>query len=355
MRHYSQSLRDEIFKYRKRKKRSLDGSAAGLPRHYYRAGLHHALAPGSRNYGTGGSSQQSIYDSRAFYEWPDQGYKQSASWFEQKFPGTPPLRVQGTPWVQRPKVPKYSDGLLTPELMDRLMSDFRQHAAEQSLLPSEPLGNLAEVFRATEAARAADAEGVDTAGLHDTGNGLETNNLPHFSDIADALIQLKEVLPPDHPDIVNLRKAAHEWLQSPELWPNLEDFGGDPGPSKLGDGNPYERPFTEEEARVFAPEDSNHMDQAMIEQAIEQTMKSELAYGPTSEQPDAFASMEAAYDQQFAGGLEGIVQEAMPEEDPFERQRRMYDEEMMMLMNPFMMPGGFGPGGFGPMGPAPGM
>ncbi len=374
MPHYSAAMRAELFKYRKRKNLSLYGSVPGSPSGRYIRGLHHATPPGSRSYGTGRPRQQSIYDSRGFYEWPDQGYKQSASWFDQRFPGTPPLRVQGTSRRPRPTVPDHDDGVLIPKVTDSLLDRFRALAAEQSLWPTEPPGNMGEILQAIQEAKAANVGNMGTIGAQGVVPHLESTPLnnstldesvgsfPSLPDLTDAFVQLSEVLPPDHPDLINLRWAVRERLGALDSWSQSENHGGPPAPLYSAANDPYAADPYEGAEQTLAPEATTEMNQEMIEQAIDQAIQPEMTPEPTAEQPDAFASMEAAYDQQFAGGLEGIVQEAMPEEDPFERQRRMYDEEMMMLMNPFMMPGGFGSGGFGPigpgfgpMGPAPGM
>jgi hypothetical protein len=88
----------------------------------------------------------------------------------------------------------------------------------------------------------------------------------------------------------------------------------------------------------------------MTQGVFEQAMAEATGMDPA----DPFESMHAAYEQQLEQCLEGIVQDAMPEEDPFETQRRMYDQQMQ-LMDPFaaFAPGQIGPG-FGPMGPMPG-
>lgn len=331
MRHYSRALNAELFKYRKRKRISLDGTIAGQTAGIHIGGLHHVRPPGSRSHGISAAQHRSVYDEHAFYEWPDQEYGQPASWFEQSFPSTPPLRVQGPPRYPQPPVPEYDDSLMTPELQDHVADTFRRAAAEQALFPQEPQGSMAEILRATNAEIAAVAQDVDS--------------LPNLAEIADAIAQLEEVLPPDHPDIVNLRTAAHEWLEHPESWPQPEDFGVDPDPSKLGIGNPYERAPYEEAGQAFGPEDIGQMNQEMFDQTMVQVAGPEMAPEPMAE---ALDPMQDAYEQQFEQGLEAIVHEAMPEQDPFEMQQQMYDEQMRMLMNPFMMPGQFGPGPIGP-------
>ena len=61
------------------------------------------------------------------------------------------------------------------------------------------------------------------------------------------------------------------------------------------------------------------------------------------------AGIQAMCDQQPPGGLEAVIDSAMPpqaQDDPFEMERRMQDQQrqqMEQLLNPFMMPS-FGPG-----------
>ena len=71
-------------------------------------------------------------------------------------------------------------------------------------------------------------------------------DLPELWDIADALGHLQNVFPEDHPDIVNLRAAAHEILEHPECLPQFEDFGVELTESRLGSGNPYEMDLVDE-------------------------------------------------------------------------------------------------------------
>ena len=67
---------------------------------------------------------------------------------------------------------------------------------------------------------------------------------------------------------------------------------------------------------------------------------------PASEDPpDLISLVNAAYEQQMNEGLERLVREPTPEPepDPFEEEKRMYDQQLQQMMDPF------GPGPFGPM------
>lgn len=98
------------------------------------------------------------------------------------------------------------------------------------------------------------------------------------------------------------------------------------------------------------------MTQEMFDQAMRQANGAGMAPQALDGQPYPFSMAETAYDQQIGQSLEAIVEQdpmaamANPEavydpleEDPFMLQQLLYDQQMMQLMNPFMMPGP-GPG-----------
>jgi hypothetical protein len=71
--------------------------------------------------------------------------------------------------------------------------------------------------------------------------------------------------------------------------------------------------------------------EAVVAQAAEQPE-------PMAEMESQEAAMQAMCDQQPPQGLEAVIQD-----DPFEMERRMYDQQMQQMLDPFMSPG-FGPG-----------
>jgi hypothetical protein len=232
-------------------------------------------------------------------------------------------------------------------------------------------------------------------------------DLPQFWEIADALGQLQKVLPDDHPDIVNLRAAAHEILQHPERLPQPEDFGVEWTESKLGSGNPYDvdlfgEPIQEANQMEYAAD--GFYEQPDV--AFEQPMLDSLLEGL---EPDIMPAMEMAWGLDAvvesggrypeSGGLEQVIEEesfptapvefgqeqaemteslvpdplaanayglspedeinqamshiagsAEQEPDPLAAAQQMFEEQMQYMDNPFLMPG------MSPMmGPAPGM
>jgi hypothetical protein len=127
-------------------------------------------------------------------------------------------------------------------------------------------------------------------------------NLPQFWEIADALGQLQKVLPEDHPDIVNLRAAAHVILQHPELLPQPEDFGVERIESRLGSGDPYGvdlfgEPVQDVGQMEYGTDGLFEQQEAAFEQQM-QTLD-DLLEGA---EPNIMPAME------MAGGLDAVVE-----------------------------------------------
>jgi hypothetical protein len=239
----------------------------------------------------------------------------------------------------------------------------------------------------------------------------EQRGLPAFWEIADALGQLQKVLPEDHPDIVNLRAAAHEILQHPELLPQPEDFGVEWIESRLGSGDPYEvdlfgEPVQEagqmgygvdglfeQQETAFeqqmqtldglleaaepgpdimpATEMAGGLDAVVeaedgypgpggLEQVIEEDVFGAGPVGLGQEQPETTESLvpdplaDNAYgltpEDEITQAMSHIAGLAEQEPDPLAAAQQMFDEQMQYMDNPFLMPG------MSPMmGPAPGM
>jgi hypothetical protein len=98
--------------------------------------------------------------------------------------------------------------------------------------------------------------------------------------------------------------------------------------------------------------DQGQMTQEMLEMATRYVMEQQNSTepAPSEAMAEEFMSMHDGHDEPILQGLEAVVQEAMPQpepfqmqEDPYEEQRLLYEEQMQQMLNPFMMPG-FGPG-----------
>jgi hypothetical protein len=290
-------------------------------------------------------------------------------------------------------------------------SDFFLKAMEAqyaSLAEGEEVPTLADIWREHFAQ---EAELEPEMGDHIDGPAgmdmlSEQRGLPAFWEIADALGQLQKVLPEDHPDIVNLRAAAHEILQHPGLLPQPEDFGVEWTESRLGSGNPYDvdlfgepmqdagqmeygpegffgppetafaqqMPFEALEPDVMPAMDMAGGLDAIVESVdgyaepggLEQMIEGDLfGTGPVGwgqEQPammespipdplaaDSYGSAPQDQINQATDRIAGLTPQE-PEPDPFLAAQQIFDEQMQYMDNPFLMPGmGL------MMGPAPGM
>lgn len=149
--------------------------------------------------------------------------------------------------------------------------------------------------------------------------------LQRFWDITAALGHLQDVFPEDHPDIVNLRAAAHEILEHPELLPQPEDFGVELTESKLGTGDPYAMD-TIDEPQVPG---MAHMAEGMLQQhdaAFEQVMQmfDHVIEAPAlgfDEGPgmasSEYSDLEAVLGAPEAGCVEtGGLEQMLDQEDP---------------------------------------
>lgn len=239
-------------------------------------------------------------------------------------------------------------------------------------------------------------------------NGYEQflrDMLPEFSHIAHSLVTLRQSLPEDHPDIINLKEAAHLWLEHPEWWPKPEDFGVEFMGSNLGQGNPYENDEIEQvydtvrgtihppnplSPQQNAPLLSNEIEEpampfmqspALADDAgyaanLEQAVETEYAAfdyilqlteaGMPSELNPADFGVEKVFDQDIGHNIDSAIDEinqaidqaANP--DPFQTQYDPFMEPEYMFgpqyMPHYMVPAPMPYGPMGPMpGPAPGM
>ena len=303
MGHVRPAMRDEFFKYRKRKHRSLDGRVPGIPPARYRPGLRYAAGPLPVGYSSAYSSGAPDFytASGVQYTLPEAQYRPPVSWFVGMPLGTtPPLRTEPGPG-----------------------------SFSRALMPDgfDPDGSSVELAE----------------------NPLEAEIPTLFDEsIAD------QMEPPGH-----LRHMLGDLLLLGAEDPNrpirfTSEAGPDQGemdaPDPMAD-HPWQGP-AELTQEMF--------DQAMAAQAG-QGMQPE----PMAAQPDPFEQAQPSFADQGLEGViaqdpfaaqaapEAIYDPMMP--DPYAAQQAMYDEQMQM-MDPWMMPGPLGPmgPGFGPMGPMPG-
>ena len=303
-------LRDELFKYRKRKKRSINGSMPGVPYSSYRrsrryvSGLsyvprgpnhHHNLY----NWGVPRKYRPNLNAPAVQSEeyWPNE------NWESHMIPHSTEPKL----FRPFPELPPAEENITYEK--SKAKSDFFFKVMEAMYRPFEEgqeIPSLSDIWR--EHFR---GDEPDMADLY-TPNaemGIETaaeltpeDKVRKFVNVISALGHLQTVFPEDHPDIVNLRGAFRDLWDDPETMSKLESIAGEVGPSKLGTGDPYAIDQFEEAEQLF--------DQQMqsVESAFDEPM-----LGPA--EPGA----PEMFDEQSEMMFEQLPEESFPETENLER------------------------------------
>jgi len=349
-------MRNDLFKYRKRKKSSIYGSTPGVPYNSYRK---------SRRYVSGlpyvprGPSHHDLYNWGIPSEYHPKLNSPSVDWTEYNsydssqvsFAHTPPIRTgpfhNGNASEMAGMLNISSDDLALEELWSMAMGI--------SPRPQEgPMSADEFVF----------VNGEVRTNL-DLRDDLNFGPLPDLSEITDTLCQLEKVLPQDHPDIVNLINAAdmltdgqfsadREASQTSALSGVENSHAIDPHEEaeqffkqqmKILDksfepstGDPYEADMFEEAEQIY--------EQKM--QSLESTFEEPIFEPVESQVPEMFEEGPGMFEQQLdeafmeVDSLEQIVeQEALYETPPPEfMESETMPVEMESDMNmPSLMPG----------------
>jgi len=411
-------MRDELFKYRKRKKSSIDGSMPGVPYASYRrsrryvSGLPYGpRGPAHRhdpyNWGVPREYHPDLNSPAAQSEeyWPNENWESHTVSHStdpklfRPFPDLPPAEENIT----------YEKSKATGEFFLKLMEAMYRPFKEGQEIPS-----LTDIWRE----HFSDDE-IDMADLYLPNSEMPTEAaeeeltpedlMRRLIDISGALGHLQTVFPEDHPDIVNLRGALHDILDDPEAMSKLESLAGELGPSKLGSGDPYANDTFEEAERLFEQQTrsiENAFDEPAFESAglaapdiFEEQSEMMFEHFPEEAFPDA-DSLEQIVEREGpfrAPGPTFMEQEMMPDDigmpgampeptgydagliadeinqvidevsqqplkeeelDPLNPQFDPYMmgqfDQMQYMVDPFAMPDMYGPMGPGPMGPMPG-
>jgi hypothetical protein len=192
-------LRSEFFKYRKRKRKSLDGSVPGAAYNHFHRPTTRLLGSGYR----GGAYHHKLYlgDVPSEYH-PNidapavqaRDYEAMEEWDFPMTSTTPDM--QRSPFPDPPEMPLH----LFPTVDDDLPLEeqFLMNIGASPRPQEEPVPiELEEIRHLFD-------------GVRDTIHGdevPEANTVPRIADITEALGTLEKVLPEDHPDIINLRNA----------------------------------------------------------------------------------------------------------------------------------------------------
>ena len=195
-------MRNELFKYRKRKKVSLDGSVPGIPHSSFGRSRRHVSGmpyrPGSSGYNhgsyTGGIPR--AYNPRLNSPGVDWGEYNSHESSHTSFARTPPIRT-GPSHNLTGNMP----GMLNVPTDDLAMDELWSMMRGTSSRPQEgPIPVDFEDIRHL-------IDGVRTT--LNPPSEVEANSLIKLNDVNNALNTLRDSLPSDHPDIVNLKLASN--------------------------------------------------------------------------------------------------------------------------------------------------
>lgn len=400
-------MRDELFKYRRRKRRSIDGSVAGVRCNSYRRSRRHVS--GLPYVPRGPRHHHDLYNWDNLSEYhpnlnaPAVQAGEYESYEEQGFqqiPNNDPHLFRRLPdnieRIEDP-IPTYEDTVIVSDFFFKDMELMYQAQRKEQGMP-----NLNEISQGH----------LDGNSDMESDFSLEipnTHELPSLEEVTDVLDQLREVLPKDHPDIVRLETAA-QVLDYQESMPQPENIEGNLETSGLGlystpqEFDPFqeaeqifsqqmqslENTFEEptfEPVEMHAPEIFEGQPEMVFEQqpneafmgadSIEQIVEQEHFYEtPPPEymeqemmpvEMESEMSMPSAVPELTAFDIDPAIDEinqaidealTMPQEmesDPFQPQydpymmnQNMFDE-MQYMADPFAMPGPCGP-----MGPMPG-
>ena len=263
----SREMRNELFKYRKRKNISLDGSVPGAPYNPLRRSRRYVSGMPYRP-GSSGSPHDSYMGNNP-REYRPSLNAPSVDWNEYdayKPAGMHPVRTNknlhtpnsfdfdGQPIPGRLTVPR--DDLTFDEQFFQAMGmrdEIETISLEQQPrinLQGQDLTNPAEIgTQLTDGVFDSDFpnnnnERKDTRWLIDTGPAMIAELAPEdiarrLSDLIDAHGHLQKAFSGDHDDVVNLRAAISDIIRNPEAMSKLETLAGEDRPSNLGGGNPY--------------------------------------------------------------------------------------------------------------------
>ena len=280
---------------RRRSKLSLDGNVAGIPFTRPHGGRHYAAAPVS----FGGHHDQ--YDpGRMFYQNMSSHYRAPDPWFEHfHVRSTPPIRLNPPDRHFTPHV-RYNDGLITPELTEEAFQDTR---------PDEPVSPvpLEDVMHGPRAT----IHGTPTLEEQSMmADGINSAMTPSGADMFDALGSGVEMQAPMPADMHEAEQAMPHTVMSP---------------------HPLEQ--------AAMPEPSSEMpipdaDMGGLEQIV-----NDLMPGPADPMDQTYGPQMT--NELFEQAMHDVLDQQVPEPmqpDPYAPMQEMYDEQLAMLMNPYMAP-----------------
>jgi hypothetical protein len=411
------SLGNDLFRYRRRKKRSLDGSVPGLAQsRFHKSRRYISVTPYVPRRG---GYHHDIYNWGIPRDYHPSLNAPAIDWTE--YDEYTPVDIRHISRPDNPKLPhELDDAAPAMPIPTSLPEDDLAH--EEEFLMA--MGQRDEIEQgALEESRfnINEPDGIEPfpVELQLPVEERSIEDLPSLDVLKDAFLQLSETLPEDHPDLVNVRTAMHKVLNHQISLSETNDADtSDPYNMDAGvmvdpiEHDPFqeaeqffnkqmelfEKSFDESPMESFGIHSPVQFEGESIESAImsdeplpdeflmeEQTLEQRLCepdpfdvpapgFAEQDMMPDnmvddmntpgpgpefAIFDIDPAIDE-INQAIDEVTQQAMPEEmepDPFEQQQDPYMtgfDQMQYMVNPFGMPGPYGPMGPGPMGPMPG-
>ena len=286
-------LRDELFKYRKRKKRSIDGTTPGVPYQRYRRFT--TIQPGNRP-SRSGHRQQEDYLGDIPIRYRPNMFSSAVNWSDYQPDHDDFTHSLRTPQPHHPLDSSLPENPMPVASLDEL-SITEQFLMKMGVRPRPQEESIPVEFE--EIRHLLDGVRVP---LHSLGSNVESGSrqaipltdgiqgrihvpeneqnhlLPDLEHITEALDILQDRLPEDHPDIMNL-KQAHKQL----AWKQIEEIKQDPfflehyenpdddWQSNLGSGNPYENDDLTEHQLIETDEEYIHLASIQDRELVEET------------------------------------------------------------------------------------
>lgn len=346
-------LESEFFKYRKSKTRSVDGSVPGVPYNRFKSHLTPPLSSGN---GRPAGYHHDLYMHGNPREYRPNINAPSVDWND--YETYEPM----DPHFSRGNTERQSRGF-NPGSMQHI---FNSMPADDLTLTEQFLQAMGMRNSVEGIVSDGSVRGMDNKNLEDS---VDSGGIPDFKDLAAALMQLSKVFPQDHPDIVNLKNAMHQLSDDGQLsiteknLPETKDensFNPLLEAEKIFDqqmqilGKSFELPAMENfEIQLFQMSEIDTPKQGLEEivnqedfldnpqmQFAEPDMMQQEVSGMDimpENQDIALSQIEQAIDQLKEQPLPQEPDPFSMQEDPYLIAQQMFDQQMQLMNNQFMM------------------
>jgi hypothetical protein len=297
-------LKQELSKYRKRKLTQLNQS------------VQEHFDPGLSQFHINSKPVDIPYPQQMYLQNPPKDYR-------------PNIHLSAVDWGLHPTV--NDDLTLTEQHLMNVGLRLRPHEETIQM-------NLSEILSLTQ-------------GVRGNINSMDTEQpqvIPNLEEMISALNILKDTLPSDHPDVVNLSNAVQimsgQGIFNPDK--NVGITQADPIASyqieqQIQSMQDYGQPLNPQAENVMPQEtlsEKPFQDISPLEQIVQQEFAA-ISSPMNAEMPDPMAAVHATMNE-----INQAMEQAMqipqpPQEDPFMQYGMLFNQQMQYMANPFMMQG----------------